>query len=148
MRVRWLVLAMFLATMVRVGASAPVMAGDASGCEGLADYAKAMLDVGQKEVDRMAKDGLGPDREITSYSTDDWFDLVTDTGFEYTGNRACGDIPGAMSWDTQLDAGDATEANFCWVVRTEHVPTLRLRVRSSFSFDESAAGWFAIHPAP
>lgn len=72
------------------------------------------------------------------------FSVLSETDFAYRGLFACGDIPGGLSFGTQLDAGETIEANVCWVVRTEHVPSLRLRVEPSFSFDDTQTVWFSL----
>jgi hypothetical protein len=60
-----------------IGASGAVIhsgaqAKDSPGCEGLAAYRSAMFAVGKAFVAQEARDGLGPRREITTYSSSDW----------------------------------------------------------------------------
>lgn len=73
--------------------------------------------------------------------------VLSESEFEYTGTFACGNIPGGLDFSQQMDVGETIEANLCWVVRTEHIPTLRLRIEpGGFSFDESKQVWFSLAP--
>lgn len=56
------------------------------------------------------------------------FSLASGNGFVYDFRATCGGVPGQLPPMTQVDAGETVETVQCWRVRTEHLPTLRLRV--------------------
>lgn len=68
------------------------------------------------------------------------FDLVSSSGFEYI--QSCGNPPNAIEYIDQLDSADSREGVFCWNVQTKHIASLKLRVKPSFSFDDSLTVWF------
>jgi hypothetical protein len=72
------------------------------------------------------------------------FVLLSDTGFSYDVRSYCGNVPGGLAFDTQMDAGDTIEANFCWLVEERHVPTLKLIVERWIASGDTGAAWFAV----
>src|SRR5680860_946014 len=45
---------------------------DAPGCEGLEAYSEQMLDAGAELVEHWVSVGFGPERELATYSSDEW----------------------------------------------------------------------------
>lgn len=70
--------------------------------------------------------------------------VISDTGFEYS--DSCGTTPGGLHYDTQLDVGESLTAVFCWTVRMNHIPTLKLKVEDFESFSGDGT-WFSLSTA-
>lgn len=76
------------------------------------------------------------------------FGLKSESGFEYDSSDYCGGIPEKVSYDVQLDAGESYEGNLCWVVRTNHVSTLKLNVSPWLSFADADITVFSLSESP
>lgn len=71
MRARWFLTAILFALAFNL--SAPIVrADDASGCDGLGKYREAMLKAGRDHQKRLDRDNLNLDRDLATFSSDDW----------------------------------------------------------------------------
>jgi hypothetical protein len=73
--------------------------------------------------------------------------LVARTGFQYDAGAGCGTVPGQLGYDGQVDGNASAETNLCWIVRSEHVPSLRLLVQPVSASDGSKDVWFTLSPS-